>query len=98
MRDDLNIILNNFNIKERIIKLKYESIMPINPIFSKCNQGSIEEMFARVKQLAEEASKELLELQVEKNNAIESYYKELENKISKMTDRELLEDIYRGKL
>ena len=95
MTDDLSIILNNFKIKEQIIRLKYESKIPINPIFSKCNQA-IEEVFARAKQLAEEESKELQELEVEKTNAIENYYKELENKISKMTDRELLEEIYRG--
>ena len=92
----LKIILEDFKIRENLIRLKYESkIPPFSPLYctDKCK---IDEQQAQIKDLAEQASKELEEIEKEKTEAIKEYYKKQDEKISNMTDRQLLEQVYRG--
>ena len=92
----LEIILEDFKIRENLIRLKHESKIPLfSPLYctDKCK---IDEQQAQIKDLAEQASKELEEIEKEKTEAIKEYYKKQDEKISNMTDRQLLEQVYRG--
>ena len=91
--NELKIILENFRIKEEIIKINNEMplFLPIN-----CICGSdIKEHQTQIKEMFERKNKELQQLQKEKNEAIKEYYKRQKEKISNMTDRQLLEEINR---
>lgn len=87
----LKIILENFKIKEDLTRLKYERQIPYGT--EKCK---IDEQQKQIKDLAEQASKELEEIEKEKTETIKEYYKKQDEKISNMTDRELLETIYKN--
>ena len=94
--NELKILLEDFKIKENLVRLKYESkIPPFLPLYC-TDRCKIDEQQAQIKDLAEQASKELEEIEKEKSEAIKEYYKKQDEKISNMTDRELLEAIYKN--
>lgn len=89
---ELKMILENFRIKEELIKINNEIplFLPINCV---C-ESDIKEQQMRLKEMIERKSKELQQLQKEKTEAIKEYYKRQNEKMSNMTDRQLLEEIY----
>ena len=79
----------------------FEELIKINnelPLFlpTNCICGDdIKEYQMQLKEMIERKSKSLQQLQKEKTEAIKEYYKRQNEKISNMTDRQLLEEIYR---
>ena len=95
---EIKIILEDFKIRENLIRLKYESkIPPFSPLYC-TDRCKIDEQQKQIKYLAEQASKELEEIAKEKNKALREYYKKQDERVSNMTDRQLLEEVYRGML
>ena len=94
--NELKIILENFRIKEELIKINNE-IPLFSPIDCVC-RNDIKEQQAQIKKMLERKNKELQQLQKEKTEALKEYYKKQDEKISNMTDRQLLEEVYRGML
>ena len=92
---ELSQILENFKIREHLIRLKYENRVPQFHNMFCISQCDLEEQQIKIKELAEKASKELEQIAKEKTEAINNYYKELDRKIEKMSDRQLLEEIVR---
>lgn len=92
--NELKMILENFRIKEELIKINNEMPLfsPINCIYG----DDIKEYQMQLKEMIEQKNKELQQLQKEKIEAIKEYYKRQNEKISNMTDRELLEAIYKN--
>ena len=88
----LKNILGLFEIEEKVIEQKYSSIMRPPCLPNYFDDMEREEREKELKQM----QKELQLLNEEKSEAIDKFYKDLENKISKMTDRELLEAIYKN--
>ena len=91
--NELKMILENFRIKEELIKINNE-IPVCSPINCVCG-GSIKEQQTQIKEMIDRKSKELQQLQKEKTEAIREYYKKQHEKISNMNKRQLLEEIYR---
>ena len=91
--NELKIILENFRIREELIKINNEIplFLPINCI---C-ESDIKEQQTQIKEMIELKNKELQQLQKEKTEAIKEYYKRQKEKISNMTERQLLEEIYK---
>lgn len=92
---ELSQILENFKIRERLTRLKYENKVPLFHNIFCISKGDLEEQQIKIKELAEKAAKELEQIAKEKTEAINNYYKELDRKIEKMSDRQLLEEIVR---
>lgn len=92
--NELELIKQNYDIKAQIISNTYTT-PPV--LLSACcrSKEEIEQDMQRSKEMAEKRCEKLQENEREKYKAIENYYKEREEKIQKMTDRELLEAIYR---
>ena len=91
--NELKMILENFRIKEELIKIDNEV-----PLFLPTNcicESDIKEQQTQIKEMIERKNKELQQLQKEKTEAIKEYYKRQNEKISNMTERQLLEEIYR---
>lgn len=96
--NELKTILENFKMKENLIRLKYEcKIPPFLPLYC-TDRCKINEQQAKIKEFGEQASRELEEIAKEKTEALKEYYKNQDEKISNMTDRQLLEEIYIGML
>lgn len=91
--NELKIILENFRIREGLIKINNEIplFLPTNCI---CGSDTKEQQ-TQIKEMVERKNKELQQLQKEKTQAIKEYYKKKDEKISNMTDRQLLEETYR---
>ena len=92
--NELKMILEDFRIREELIKINNEV-----PLFLPTNcicESDIKEQQTQIKEMIERKNKELQQLQKEKTEAIKEYYKRQKEKISNMTDRQLLEQVYRG--
>ena len=90
--NELKMILEDFRIREELIKINNEI-----PLFlpTNCICGSnIKEQQTQIKEMIERKNKELQQLQKEKTEAIKEYYKRQNEKMSNMTERQLLEEIY----
>ena len=92
--NELKTILENFRIREELIKINNEVPLFLPTI---CICGSnIKEHQRQLKETLERKNKELQQLQKEKTEAIKEYCKRQNETISNMTDRQLLEQVYRG--
>ena len=94
--NELKIILENFRIIENSIQTRYRNILMMFPPNHFISKEKIDEFNKRREEVIAEFNKELQQLQKQKTEAIKEYYKKQDEKISNMTDRQLLEEVYRG--
>lgn len=94
--NELKIILEDFRVREYLIQTKYRNELMMFPPTHFLSKEKIEKFDKKREELVTEFNKELKQLQKEKTEALKEYYKKQDEKISNMTDRQLLEEVYRG--
>ena len=94
--NELNIILNNYEIEEKLIRLKYENAIPPLSFLYCTDKCKINEYIEQVKELSKKTSQELQKIEKQKTEAIKEYYEKLYKKVSNMSDRKLLEEVYKS--
>lgn len=92
--NELDIINKNYDLKSKMIKIEYEPIIP-KISYNSCHYINCQEENENIKEKFKEMSLKLQENEKNRTNEIKEYYKRKNEKILQMSDRELLEEIYR---